>query len=82
MADSIMGHWRDMGDPCVGDDEHTTFRSQGTFIFTTQKHTPIFMCERHNTADFSRCGHIWLPLRFNPDDTLEIRYTTAFDVEI
>lgn len=82
MADEIMGVWRDMGDPCVGDGEHTTFRTQGTYIFTTQKHADIFMCERHNTADFSCCGHVWLPLHFNSDGTLEISYTEAPDIEI
>lgn len=75
-AKNVMGPWEDMGDPCVGDTEHTTFRSQSTYIFKVQgKHDLyILMAERHNTDNFMECSYIWLPIRFGENNTLSIEY--------
>ncbi len=73
---SLRGKWEDMGDPCVGDTEHTTFCSQTTYIFPVQGKEGMFihMAERHNTKNFLHCSYIWLPIHFGEDHTLELRY--------
>lgn len=73
---NIMGPWEDMGDPCIEDEEHTTFRSQGTYIFKVEDaaDTYIFMAERHNVQNFEECSYVWLPIKFNKDHTLSLEY--------
>lgn len=75
-TENLLGEWEDMGDPCVGDDEHLTFHSQGTFIFQVQgrENQYIFMAERHNTANFLHCSYIWLPVLIGTDHTLSLTY--------
>ncbi len=72
---SVMGPWEDMGDPCIGDEEHTTFRTQSTFILELpDRDMKILMLERHNTASFARCSYIWLPLAFDGEGRLTVSY--------
>lgn len=75
-ASDIFGPWEDMGDPCVGDEEHLTFHSQGTYIFRVvgAEDTWIFMAERHNTSNFLHCSYIWLPVELHDDHTLSLHY--------
>lgn len=75
-AKALMGPWEDMGDPCVGDDTHTTFNSQSTYIFKVEgtEELYIHMAERHNTENFLYCSYIWLPVNFHEDHTLDLRY--------
>ena len=43
-----MGPWEEIGDPCIGDDDHLTFHSQGTYIFKVEspkEDVYIFMAE-------------------------------------
>ena len=81
-ANKIMGPWEDMGDPCMGDDEKTTFRTQGTYIFSTSCGESLMMLERHNTQDFERCTYVWLPIRFTADGRLTLEYQKEITVQI
>ena len=71
---TLMSGWEDMGDPCAGDEEHTTFRTQATYIFTTQTGRDILMLERHNTQNFLHCAYIWLPIDYTDDDRIQLNY--------
>ncbi len=72
---SLLGEWEDMGDPCVGDEEHTTFRTQTTYIFRVEgTDTYIHMAERHNIENFLHCSYVWLPIIFKENHTIELRY--------
>ena len=74
-AKDLFGPWEDMGDPCIGDDTHTTFHSQSTYIFRVEgTDTWIHMAERHNIENFERCSYIWLPIDFHEDHTLSLSY--------
>jgi beta-galactosidase len=70
VADSMMGRWEQRGNPCVGRDANTTFRSQSTFVLAAKggaslpaKSGFIFMADRWNKTDLERSGYLWLPLR-------------------
>ena len=77
-----MGDWEDMGDPCVNDDEGTTFNSQTTFIFNVEgTDMYVHMAERHNTKNFLHCSYIWLPIDFHDDDTLSINYRESWNIK-
>lgn len=78
-AKSLMGEWESMGDPCVDDFTHTTFNTQSTYAFTIEGTDRfIMMFERHNTSDFLRCSYVWLPIRFNRDNTISVEYLTEW----
>lgn len=81
-AKNIMGPWDDMGDPCIDDFEHTTFRSQSTYVFKVDGKDDLYilMAERHNTDNFMNCSYIWLPIQFGNDDTLFIKYLEEWTV--
>ena len=74
---SLLGEWEEMGDPCVGDDDHTTFCTQTTAIFQVEdrKDCYIHMAERHNYMNsFLHCSYVWLPIHFGEDHTMSIEY--------
>ena len=70
-AKNLLGDWEDMGD-----DEHTTFCSQTTYIFRVEGRQAMYihMAERHNIKNFLHCSYIWLPICFRDDHTLELTY--------
>jgi len=78
----IFGPWEDMGDPCVGDDTHTTFNSQTTAIFKVNGTDDVYihMAERHNTDNFLHCSYIWLPICFADDHKIELRYQSEWSL--
>lgn len=79
---NLFGQWEDMGDPCIGDEDHLTFHSQGTYIFKVEgwENMYIFMAERHNTDNFLHCSYIWLPIKFNEDNSLSLSYEKEFTI--
>ncbi|KAM3709138.1 hypothetical protein ACB098_02G151300 [Castanea mollissima] len=66
-ADSIMGPWETMGNPCVGGNKMfrlTTFFAQSTFVVPVPGFpgSYIFMADRWNPADLRDSRYVWLPL--------------------
>lgn len=81
-AKNLFGPWEDMGDPCIGDDDHLTFHSQTTFIFRIEgTDRYVHMAERHNTQSFLHCSYIWLPIQFHEDHTLSLTYQEEWDLD-
>ncbi|MBQ3041096.1 MAG: family 43 glycosylhydrolase [Clostridia bacterium] len=71
----LLGEWEDIGDPCVDDFTHTTFNTQGSNAFSIEGTDAfIIMLERHNTSNFLKSSYIWLPIEFNDDNTVSLRY--------
>ena len=80
-AKELFGEWEDMGDPCIGDTDGTTFASQTTYIFELcGSDTAIHMAERHNTENFLRCSYVWLPIDFHEDGSLSLSYRESFEL--
>ncbi len=73
-ADSVLGEWENCGDPCVGDDNHTTFESQSTCIFQVGDDY-IYMGDRWNSEDLKNSRYIWLPIEFDEAGNMSISYT-------
>jgi hypothetical protein len=75
----LLDEWEDMGDPCVDDVTHTTFHTQSTYAFPVRgTDLQIMMFERHNTANFKECSYVWLPVQFNDDDTICLKYLSEW----
>lgn len=69
VADSIMGEWVELGDPCLNDTTGTTFYSQSTCIFPVQgtEDAFIYMGDRWNPEDAIDGRYVWLPVKFEDD---------------
>lgn len=76
VADSVLGEWTDMGDPCVDDESRTTFRSQSTCIFCydEEKDFYIYMGDRWNSEELNNSRYIWLPIAFDKEGNMSISY--------
>ena len=64
IADSLLGEWKQYGNPCSGPGADSTFRSQSTFVLPVRgrKDSFIFMADQWNKTDLERSRYTWLPL--------------------
>lgn len=76
VADSLLGEWKQEGNPCVGPGAGTTFGSQSTYVLPLGGDRFLFMADRWNKTDLERSGYLWLPFRV-VDGRVEIRDTGA-----
>lgn len=77
----LLDRWESIGDPCVDDETHTTFNTQSSFAFKVEgSDTHIMMFERHNTSNFVECSYVWLPVEFNDDNTISLRYKKEWSI--
>ena len=67
VADSIMGEWKTIGDPCTGNDADKTFYAQSTYVQPVygKKDLVIAMFDRWNKTDLENSRYVWLPLNFD-----------------
>jgi len=74
-SDNIWGPWTELGNPCIGADSITTFRSQSTCIFPVQgkKDKFIYMGDRWNPENAIDGRYVWLPVELK-DDHFEIHW--------
>ena len=78
----LLDIWEDIGDPCVDDVTHTTFNTQSTNAFTVKETgEQIIMLERHNTSNFLESSYVWLPIRFNDDNTISLHYQKEWKIK-
>lgn len=75
----LLDEWEDIGDPCVDDFTHTTFNTQSTNTFCVDgTDIQIIMLERHNTSNFLRSSYVWLPIEFNDNNTISLKYKKEY----
>ena len=78
----LLDKWEEIGDPCLDDFTKTTFNSQGSNVLKIEgTDTQVIMLERHNTSNFLRCSYIWLPIEFNSDNTVSLRYRKQWSLD-
>lgn len=67
VADSIMGEWKVLGDPCTGKDADKTFYGQDTYVQKVhgKKDLYIAMFDKWNKKDLEDSRYIWLPIDFS-----------------
>ena len=72
IADNIFGPWKELGNPCIGQDSSLTFQSQSTFILPIQgkKDAFIFMADRWTPENAIDGKYIWLPIKFDNERIL------------
>lgn len=69
VADSVLGEWKELGDPCIGDNTKTTFHSQSTCILPVygKKDQYIYLGDRWKSNNAIDGRYIWLPIKFEGD---------------
>ncbi len=84
VADSMLGEWTVMGDPCTGKDAHITFYGQSTHVFPIAGKSDVYiaMFDKWNKTDLIDSRYIWLPVQFHEDDRIEIAWQDSWDVNI
>jgi len=75
VADSIWGPWKELGNPCIGENADKTFFSQSTYILPVhgKKDAFIYIGDRWNPENAIDGRYIWLPVILK-DDRFEIRW--------
>ncbi|KAK1291952.1 hypothetical protein QJS10_CPB17g02247 [Acorus calamus] len=84
-AESIMGPWETMGNPCVGGNKvfrMTTFFSQSTFVVPLPglPGSFLFMADRWNPAELRDSRYVWLPLTVGGPADEPLEYSFGFPV--
>lgn len=84
VADSLLGPWTTLGNPCVGTDHQraTTFESQSTFVLPVQGKPEafIFLADRWRPDNASDGRYVWLPVRFAPDGRPFLEWMDTWDL--
>ena len=79
VADSPLGPWTNMGNPCVGDTSNNTFETQSTCVIPVDAENGkfIYMGDRwynpDNGKDLSDSRYVWLPIEFGANNTIAIK---------
>lgn len=82
IADSIMGEWKVMGDPCSGTDADITFYGQSTFVLPVagKKDKYIALFDKWNKTDLINSKYIWLPITFTDNDKIDIAWKDQWEL--
>lgn len=69
-ATSIFGEWKQLPNPCVGENADKTFGGQSTFVLPLQGEIQkfIFMADVWNPKSLEDSRYIWLPIQFNENN--------------
>jgi len=83
VADSMLGPWRELGNPCRGTVEQNeiTFESQSTFVLPVQAEQGsfIFMADRWRPSDAIDGRYIWLPVEWEDEKPI-IKWHDEWDL--
>ena len=82
VAPSIWGPWKELGNPCVGEDSALTFHSQSTYALKVQgkKNAFIFMADRWMPQNPIEGKYIWLPIEF-AGDRIQLKFVDEWDLD-
>ena len=80
----IFGTYEDLGNFCRGPRKEITFNAQSTHVFEPngKPGSFVFMGDRWNRENMRYSSHIWLPLEFPTEDTLEMHYRRVWDLSV
>ncbi len=82
VADSIMGDYRIIGNPCRGKDADKTFFAQSTYILPVQGKENVYIAlfDRWNKLDLPDSRYAWLPMHFE-NDSMVIEWKDEWKIE-
>lgn len=76
IADSMLGEWTVMGNPCSGKDSEITFYGQSTHVLKIEgkENAYIAMFDKWNKTDLINSRYIWLPITFKGNNKIDIAW--------
>ena len=62
VADSVMGPWKELGNPWVGKEAEKSYYSQSTFVLDVEGKDGeyVFMADIWSPRDFRDCRYVWV----------------------
>lgn len=83
VSDSMLGQWKEMGNPCVGEQSEITYKSQSTFLLSLGGEADqfVFMADRWNKTNIEDSRYVWLPGEFRGDQ-MEISWRDQWTPEL
>lgn len=79
IADSILGEWTTIGNPCSGKDADITFYGQSTHVAKIGNDAYLAMFDKWNKTNLIDSRYIWLPITFN-GDSIYIAWQDTWDI--
>jgi hypothetical protein len=84
VANSMLGDWQAVGNPCVGWQADTTFQAQSNFVLqvTGRPGGYIFLADQWQSDNLSESRYVWLPIAISRTDPpkLEIKWLDKWDL--
>lgn len=82
VADSVMGPWETIGNPCTGPDADKTFYAQSTYVQQVygKKDLYIAMFDCWNKTDLGDSRYVWLPVSFE-DGKITVPWREKWDID-
>ena len=82
-ADSPLGPWTLMGNPCVGSNADITFGGQSTYVIPMRGKQGkfIFMADKWNSSNLISSTYIWLPLTVD-NNVPTIQWYSSWDLSV
>ena len=83
VADSIMGPWTTIGNPCVGKDADKTFYAQSTFVLPVHgmNNAYIAMFDRWKKTNLQDSRYVWLPVSITNEGNITIPWSERWKVD-
>jgi hypothetical protein len=81
-ADNIFGPWKLFGNPCLGPESETTFRSQSTFVLPApgkKDGSFIYMGDRWIGNELQKSTYVWLPFEMNDAGNFKLVFFDKWD---
>lgn len=84
VADSVMGNWEYIENPCIGNDKELTFHSQSTCILKVEgkKDAFIFMADRWTPENAIDGRYIWLPIQFRENGIPYLEWMDEWNLDL
>lgn len=82
VADNILGPWTEKGDPSIGPEAETTFRTQSTFVLQMPGRPGqfILLADRWNPKKLEDSRYVWLPFEIGPGDTIKLKWVDRWQL--
>ncbi len=83
IADSILGKWTVIGNPCTGKDADKTFYGQSTFILPVAGKNKYYiaMFDKWEKTDLEKSKYIWLPILIIDEGKIEIPWKDSLIIK-
>jgi hypothetical protein len=85
IADSMLGVWTVMGNPCSGENADITFYGQSTNVLKVEGKEDMYiaMFDKWNKTDLIHSTYIWLPITFKKDSyEIDITWQPSWKIDI